>query len=50
MIQDQDDHEDRQFAITVLAFEAENNLVPEAKHCLGGLLNTGSSNTSNNFA
>mgnify|MGYP001355599754 CR=1 FL=1 len=35
---DQDDAEDRQFLVTGLSFAAENNLTPEAKSALGGLL------------
>ena len=51
-IHDQDGPEDRQFLVTQLSFEAENNLLtdlsPEAKHSLGGLpekTNTATQNT-----
>jgi type VI secretion system secreted protein VgrG len=37
-IHDQDNPEDRQFLVTGLTFEAQNNLIPEAKQSLGGLL------------
>ena len=35
---DHDAQEDRQFLVTALTFEAENNLTPDAKQSLGGLL------------
>ena len=41
-IHDQDNPEDRQFLVTGINFEAENNLTPEAKQSLGGLLNASS--------
>ena len=48
-IHDQDNPEDRQFLVTGINFEAENNLTPDAKQSLGGLLNTGSNaNNSTN--
>jgi len=37
-IHDQDNPEDRQFLVTGMTFEAENNLTPEAKQSLGSLL------------
>jgi len=40
-IHDQDNPEDRQFLVTGITFEAENNLTPEAKQSLGGLLAQG---------
>ena len=45
-IHDQDNPEDRQFLVTGLTFEAENNLTPEAKQSLGGLLSA-SGNSAN---
>jgi type VI secretion system secreted protein VgrG len=39
-IHDQDNPEDRQFLVTGLSFEAQNNLIPEAQQALGGLLST----------
>jgi type VI secretion system secreted protein VgrG len=39
-IHDQDNPEDRQFLVTGLTFEAQNNLIPEAQQALGGLLTT----------
>ena len=45
-IHDQDNPEDRQFLVTGINFEAENNLTPDAKQSLGGLLKTGSNASS----
>jgi len=47
-IHDQDNPEDRQFLVTGLTFEAENNLTPEAKQSLGSLLTTSGNSTGTN--
>jgi type VI secretion system secreted protein VgrG len=45
-IHDQDNPEDRQFLVTSLSFDAENNLIPEAKQSLGGLLSAKTATTA----
>ncbi|NTV09216.1 MAG: type VI secretion system tip protein VgrG [Zoogloea sp.] len=47
-IHDQDAPEDREFLVTGLSFEAENNLLPEAKASLGGLLDANSDGAGQN--
>jgi type VI secretion system secreted protein VgrG len=47
-IHDQDAPEDREFLVTGLSFEAENNLLPEAKASLGSLLESGSDGSGQN--